>query len=121
METPIAFYKQCITQVLGTYESLKTPDAEIELIFDDERMRYVAMWIGWQNQKRIHQCAIHIDIGDEKIVIQWNDTEELIDETLMDMAIPKTVIRLAMIPPDFRGSVEEPSAYQEWRLEKTVA
>lgn len=121
METPIAFYQQCIKQILSEYESLKTPDSEIELIFDDERMRYLAIWVGWQQQKRIHQCALHIDICEGNILIQWNDTEELIDETLIEMGVPKDAIRLAMIPPDFRVAPEEPAAYQAWHLEKKAA
>lgn len=122
METPIAFYQHCIKQLLSAYESLKTPDAEVELIFDDERMRYLAVWVGWQKQKRVHQCAIHIDIVEGQIIIQCNDTEELLDETLMEMGVPKDAICLAMIPQDFRVSPEKPAPYQQtWQAERKAA
>jgi hypothetical protein len=98
MEKTIEFYKNCIKKVLSRYESLKTNDSLIELIFDDERMRYMAVWIGWQKYKRIHQSAVHIDILDDKIVIQYNDTEDLIDSELIDMGIPKEKISLGFIP-----------------------
>ncbi len=53
MENTIEFYKSCIKQLLSRYESLKTDHADIELIFDDERRRYMATWVGWEQYKRI--------------------------------------------------------------------
>jgi hypothetical protein len=102
MENTIAFYKQCIKKLLLEYVALKTEDSQIELIFDDEQMRYMAVWIGWQQAKRIHQCAVHIDIYNKKIVIQWNDTEDLLDEELIKMGVPKKDICLEVIPPNVR-------------------
>lgn len=115
METPVAFYQRCIKHILSEYGTLKTDDSETELIFDDERMRYLVMWLGWRGHKRIHECAIHIDIVDEQIVIQWNDTEELLDETLIAMGVPKTAICLGTLPAELRTTMpaEEISFYQE--------
>lgn len=45
MEKTIEFYKSCIKKLLSAYELLKTEWSEVELIFDDERMRYVEMGI----------------------------------------------------------------------------
>ncbi|MDM8560930.1 XisI protein [Candidatus Parabeggiatoa sp. HSG14] len=103
MENTIEFYKNCIKQLLSRYESFKTDNAYIELIFDDKRMRYMATWIGWKQNKRIHQCAVHIDISDENILIQWNDTEDQIEKYLIEMGIPKDKICLEVIPPYFRS------------------
>lgn len=104
MESPVAFYQQCIKQMLNEYSTLKTENSSTELVFDDERSRYLVMWLGWQGYKRIHECAIHIDIVDEQIVIQWNDTEELLDETLISMGVPKAAIVLGTIPSELRAS-----------------
>lgn len=106
MENTIEFYKNCIKQLLCEYESLKTDNACIELIFDDKRMRYMATWVGWEQDKRIHQCAVHIDICDEKVLIQWNDTEDQIDQNLIEMGIPKNKISLGMIPSYFHSKAE---------------
>jgi hypothetical protein len=46
MENTVEFYKSCIKQLLSRYESLKTDNTHIELIFDDKRMRYMADWMG---------------------------------------------------------------------------
>lgn len=45
METPVAFYQRCIKHILSEYGTLKTDDSETALIFDDERMRYLVMWV----------------------------------------------------------------------------
>ena len=78
-----------------------------ELVFDDERGRYMVMWLGWQGQRRIHSCYVHIDIVDEKILIQWNDTEELLDEILVDMGVPRSVIVIGTIPPELCETMED--------------
>ncbi|MEN8217509.1 MAG: XisI protein [Pseudomonadota bacterium] len=101
MENAVGFYQSCIKQLLSEYESLKTDNASIELICDDNRKRYLATWVGWKQDKRIHQCAVHIDIIDAKVVIQWNDTEDQIAHDLIEMGIPKDRINLGMIPPYF--------------------
>ena len=106
METPVAFYQQCIKQLLSTYESLKTDEAQIEVIVDDEHLRYLAMWVGWQQSKRIHQCAIHIDICQETIIIQRNDTEERLDQELMACGIAQDKIRIGFLPPSVQDAFQ---------------
>lgn len=103
MEKSIEFYKQCIKQLLIEYEDLRTEGAQIELVFDDERMHYMAVWIGWEAYKRVHQCAIHINICDDKVVIQWNDTEALLDEELINLGVPRENIQLALLPPQVQA------------------
>lgn len=106
MESPVVFYQQCIKQLLSTYESLKADDAQVEVIFDDEHLRYLAIWVGWQQSKRIHQCAIHIDICQEMIVIQRNDTEERLDHELMEYGIPQDKIRIGFLPPEVQETFQ---------------
>lgn len=106
MEKDIAFYQQCIKTLLGEYEPLQSEGSHVEVIFDDERMRYMALWVGWWKSKRIHQCAIHIDICDHIIVIQCNDTEDLIATELAEMGIPRENIRLGFLPPEVQAEVQ---------------
>jgi hypothetical protein len=108
MDKTRAFYKRCVKQLLTEYEGLQVEDARTALIFDGERMRYMVIWIGWEAYKRVHQCAVHIDIcddvvGNAEIVIQWNDTEDLLDEELVAMGVPREDIRLAMLPPEVQA------------------
>lgn len=114
METPVAFYQNCIKQILNEYGSLKTNQLSTELIFDDEHRHYLVMWLGWNGHKRIHECAIHIDIIDDKIVIQWNDTEELLEDSLISLGIPKENIVIGTIPEILSDSLPKNTQnYQE--------
>ncbi len=110
MENPITWYQTCIKQLLSEYEPLNTQDTEISLSFDDERMSYLVMRVGWfQQYKRIHRCLIHIEIVDETVVIQANNTEDPIDTDLVEMGIPKEKMCLGFIPADFRAYAEQHS------------
>ena len=106
MDNTIDFYRQCVKKILCEYEYLKDEDSQIELIFDDERMRYLALWIGWYKYKRIHQCAVHIDIVGNSIIIQCNDTEESIVEKLVEMGISQKNISLNFIHPQHQNYLE---------------
>ncbi len=106
MESTLAFYQQCIRTVLTQYESLHTKSSQIELLFDDERMRYMAIRVGWLKHKRIHLCLVHIDICDETIMIQCNNTEDMVATELVDMGIPRENIGLGFIPPEARPYAE---------------
>lgn len=107
MESSLEFYKQCVKKLLSQYESLKDENSQIEIIFDDERMRYMALWIGWHECKRIHQCAVHIDIVGDRIFVECNDTEDSIVAELVDMGISKEIIHLSFIHPKNRGYIEQ--------------
>ncbi|NEP47238.1 MAG: XisI protein [Okeania sp. SIO2G4] len=110
MDSTINFYRECVKRLLGEYESLQDEGSQIDLIFDDERMRYMALWVGWHQYKRIHQCVLHIDIIDSNlemgeshcILIQCNDTEEPIVTKLIEMGISEDKISLGFIHPQHR-------------------
>ena len=99
MDNPLNFYKRCVKNILITYDNLGNEDCRIQLMFDDERMRYMAVWVGWHEYKRIHQCAIHIDIMGDRIMIECNDTEESIVEQLVEMGVSRDKISLGFIHP----------------------
>ena len=95
-------YKRCVKQLLSAYESLHTERSQVDLLFDDERMHYMAVRVGWANRKRLHLCLVHIDICDDMIVIQCNNTEDLIATELEEMGIPRHKISLGFLPPEVR-------------------
>lgn len=102
MERTLIFYKNCVKQLLSTYESLQTERSHVELLFDDERMHYMAVRVGWVNRKRLHLCLVHIDICDDMIVIQCNNTEDMIADELEELGIPRHKICLGFLPPEVR-------------------
>jgi hypothetical protein len=52
--------------------------------------------------------TIKIDICDEMIVIQCNNTEDLIATELEEMGIPQHKICLGFLPPEVRTLVNQP-------------
>ena len=51
-----------------------TGHIEMETIFDEYHDRYQLMAIGWQGNRRVHGCVIHIDLKGEKVWIQHDST-----------------------------------------------
>ena len=58
--------------------------------------------LGWQGDDYIFQCLVHIDIKQEKIWIQWNDTEYTIADTLVKKGVLPSEIVLGLKHPDYR-------------------
>jgi hypothetical protein len=58
--------------------------------------------VGWDGERRIHGCLVHVDLIDGKIWIQWDGTEESIAADLERAGIPKEHIVLGFRPPELR-------------------
>lgn len=97
-------YRQLIKKVLETYISYQLKDDSIEkqLIFDTERDRYLIVYIGWEGEKQIYGCPIHIDIKEEKIWIERDFTEAGVANELVELGVQKTDIVLAFRSPFVR-------------------
>ncbi len=108
METNIALYQACIKELLTDYLSLSTPETEIKLSFDDERMCYLVMRVVWFEQyTRIHRCLIHLEIVDGAVVIQANNTENELIPELVRKGVPRNCIRNSAVPDDFLAYAEQ--------------
>jgi hypothetical protein len=103
VEKTLEDYKSCVKRLLSAYESLRTERSQVDLLFDDERMHYMAVRVGWIKRKRLHLCLVHIDICDGMIVIQCNNTEDLIVTELEEMGVPRQQICLGFLPPEVRA------------------
>ena len=51
---------------------------------------------------RVHSCLVHIDLINEKIWIQQDNTEEGVATELVRAGIPKDQIVLGFRPPEVR-------------------
>ena len=107
MEKRVEYYKSCVKRLLSAYESLRTERSQVDLLFDDERMHYMAVRVGWINRKRLHLPLLHIDISDGMIVIQCNNTEDLIVDELEKMGISRQHICLGFLPPEVRSLADK--------------
>ena len=76
--------------------------AKAEVVFDRTRDRYLWMDVGWDKDRRVHGCLVHIDLIDGKIWIQRDGTEDGIAADLERAGIPKEDIVLGFRPPELR-------------------
>ncbi|PZO08605.1 MAG: XisI protein [Leptolyngbya foveolarum] len=96
---------QTLLQSYATY-SQGEQDIDTQLVLDTTRDHYQLVNVGWQNERRIYGCIIHIDIKDGKIWIQHNGTEDDIAAELVEMGIPKTDIVIGFHSPFKRQFTE---------------
>lgn len=97
-------YRQIIQNILLEYSqnNQETSDIEMQTIFDIERDHYQVVILGWEAQKWVHYCLIHLDIKSNKIWIQLNMTEKDIAQNLVNLGIPKEDIVISFHPPQMR-------------------
>ncbi|MEM8639955.1 MAG: XisI protein [Cyanobacteria bacterium P01_G01_bin.54] len=100
----LTHYRQQVKDLLNAYTTLPNPDPNLITIplFDEERDRYLVLTLGWSNGRRIHYCLLHLDIIDEQIWIQVNNTDQLIAEELAKQGVKATDIVLGLQPPEVR-------------------
>jgi XisI protein len=100
----VAQYRQTIQEVLTEYSQIKPANGEIEVIpiFHSESDRYQIIHMGWDNRHRIYGCTVHIEIKDNKVWIQNDNTEVGIANELVDRGIPKKDIVLGYQAPYLR-------------------
>ncbi len=101
-------YRQIIQDLLVQYTntSYANVDVQNEAIFDKKNDRYCIISGGWDDVIRIHGCLIHIDIINDKVWIQRDDTEDGIAYELENAGIPKSSIVLGFKNPEVRQYTE---------------
>ena len=92
--------KKIILKHLQYAQQDKTVDTQV--IFDDDRERYLLLNLGWQDEQRIYGCPIHIEIKDEEIWIQRDFTEPGIARELIALGVPQNKIIPAYRSPFVR-------------------
>jgi XisI protein len=94
-------YRDYIKQILKKYQLYTKADSVIEAqtIFDTEHDHYQLVYVGWENQRRVYGCVLHLDIKNGKIWIQHNGTEANIADELIDLGVSMTDIVLGFHSP----------------------
>jgi XisI protein len=105
-------YRQLIETTLLEYTHIPYAygDLRTEAVFDREQERYLLLTVGWDEGVRIHTCLAHIDLIDDKVWIQRDNTEAGIARELVRAGIPKDHIVLGFRPPDVRPYTEYATA-----------
>ena len=93
-------YRTLIQQLLSRYASYKPSHGEIDIqtVFDTEQDHYQVVAVGWDGKERVYGCSVHLDIIDDKIWIQVNNTEWDIGRDLVAMEIPREDIVIGFQP-----------------------
>lgn len=101
-------YQTIIEKILLEYAAIpyRFGDIKTEAIFDRARDRYILMDIGWENNTRIHETLIHVDIINGKFWIQEDNTDQPIARELLTAGVPKDDIVLAFHAPEMRKYTE---------------
>jgi XisI protein len=97
-------YRGYIKQLLTEYASYKSLNKTIERQFvcDTENDHYQIVNMGWDGQRRIYGCTIHLDIKNGKIWIQHNMTEIDLAQELVELGVSKADIVLGLHSPFMR-------------------
>ncbi|WP_309732354.1 XisI protein [Chamaesiphon sp. OTE_75_metabat_556] len=101
-------YSEIVQKLLEDYAAWSGDDKTVatELIFDTVRDSYQLVHVGWQDDRRIHGCILHLDIRDGKIWLQHNGTENDIAAELVEMGVAKSDIVIGFHSPFKRQFTE---------------
>ncbi len=97
-------YRDLVEKILQEYIDFLGNDdlAEVKLVLDEKRDRYLLVETGWQNGHRIYGNLIHIEIIDNKLWIEHDGTEDGVAYELMAAGIPQADIVLAFKLPELQ-------------------
>lgn len=98
-------YQNIIKSVLqkhAHYRAASSDGYDSQVLFDDERGQYLVLDIGWSGDNYFHATPIHLNLIDEKIWVQYDDTEEGIAIELTEAGVPKEDIVLGFRHPKVR-------------------
>ncbi len=101
-------WRSIIETVLSSYAQIPYAYGEMEshTVFDRKADSYLLITVGWQDNRRVHGCIVHLDIIDGKVWLQRDDTDYQIAKQLEKAGIPKSQIVLGFQLPEIRPFTE---------------
>ncbi|MCY7329555.1 MAG: XisI protein [Saprospiraceae bacterium] len=107
----IAFFREAIANTMKDYEAERTHSQsfiglDFEQIFDVHHNRFQLVLIGWKEDERIYHLIFHLDIIDDKIWIQEDNTEDGVALLLEAQGVNKKDMVLAFYPAYHRVHTE---------------
>ena len=99
-------YRHLIQELLTelhTYDrSGNNGGVESQVVFDAERDHYLLIDVGWEQKQFVYGTIVHIDIKNDKVWIQRNNTEINLADRLVERGIPPQKIVLGLHSPFLR-------------------
>ena len=101
-------YQQLIQDIIKNHADKHPQDDSIETQFvcDTQNHHYLLLYVGWEGEKQVYGCPIHVDIKDHKFWIQRDFTEEGIASQLLKAGVSKDKIVLGFRSPFNRQFTE---------------
>jgi hypothetical protein len=93
--------QQAVHAVLERFNRpfLSLPNTQRHILMDDQTGHYQVLNIGWHDLKRTFEVLVHINIQNDLIWIQVDNTEPGIADALLEQGIPPEKIVLAFHAP----------------------
>ncbi|MEO0884552.1 MAG: XisI protein [Cyanobacteria bacterium J06648_10] len=86
----VSNYRQIICAFLEDFAQF---DSTVQLVFDADRDRYLAIRNQWRGNDRTYGCAMQLDIIENQVWIQQNSTEIYVDRELIKLGVdPKDIV-----------------------------
>ncbi len=97
-------YREIVQNILQEYAAvpIANGDVKTQTIFDLKNNRYQVIDVGWNGDRRVYDCALHLDIIDGKIWVQQNMTEMQIGQVLVEKGVAQKDIVLGFQAPYVR-------------------
>ncbi|MEZ4633039.1 MAG: XisI protein [Deinococcales bacterium] len=101
-------YEELIKELLNDYarEYSGGDNQPLKVVFDDVNQSYLILDVNWHKNEYIHHTPLHLDIIDQKIWIQYDDTQDGIATDLLAAGVPAQDIVLGFRPPHARRYTE---------------
>jgi len=103
-------YRKLVQDLIKQYANLGSASpataVERQILFDKEHDHYQLVNVGWQHERRVYGCVLHLDLKQDKVWIQHNTTEVEIAEELMAQGVPKEDIVIGFHLPYKRRLTE---------------
>ncbi len=99
-------YQKIVNEVLdevGKELTGSNDPIETQYIRDVEGGHYLLFSNGWNGVKRVYGCFLHIDLAnDGKVWLQYDGTDLIVGQMLLDKGVQKSELVLAFHHPDRR-------------------
>lgn len=94
MARTVKTYRQVIEDLLEQYAGIPYGHDDLvdKTVFDRVHDRYLLITMGWQGRKRVNTIVLHIDIYDDKVWVQCNNTDQDVINELASRGIPRDAI-----------------------------
>jgi hypothetical protein len=79
---------------------------EQELVLDDAGGHYLILHVGWNDFERTYAVVVHIDIKDDFVWVQRDNTNYNVVQALLEQGIPKNRVVLGFHAPFKRQFTE---------------